>query len=282
MSFRVITRSVRWAVCAALLVTAVAGCGSHQRSPRGLRVITVGREYAELLTPSAGPARGTILLFHKGGWAAEGAAAVRALRPVAERFRAWGWRALAATYRNGRAGLEDIRTTFDYAASRFGNAPICAYGESSGGYWALRLAMERPRLRCVIIAAAPTDLPAWPSEVRDPSTRAYVERTLSAVFGRARATLARESPARTWRSGTRVRLILLYAEDDPLVPPAQGIAMHHRARGSVLLRLAAGSLPWVHSRPGRAGARDGVDARALANDYRGIETVLRRLAMPRH
>ena len=274
--------SLRRVGCAALLVAVIGGCGAHQRSPAGVRVIAVGREYAELLSPSRGPVRGTMLLFHKGGWAAEGAAAVRALRPMAERFRGSGWRALTSTYRQGQAGLADVLAAFDYAARRYGAAPICAYGESSGGYWALILAGKRPRLRCVIAAAAPTDLVAWPSQVRDRPTRAYVIRTLSTVFGRSRAALASASPVRAWRSGMRVRLFLFYADDDPLVPPAQGTAMQRRVRGSALFRLPPGGSPWVHSRPGRGHELDGVDAPALARDYRVIENVLRRLPTVRH
>jgi len=260
--------------CAALLATVIAGCGGHERSLEGLRAMTVGHEYAELLSPPAGLVRGTILLFHKGAWAAEGPAAVRALRPVAERFRGWGWRALTSTYHNGRAGLADVLATFDYAEHRYGAAPICAYGESSGGYWALMLAVKRPRLRCVIASAAPTDLLAWPPEVRNRSTRAYVRHTLSAVFGSGRAALAGASPVRAWRPGMRVRLFLLYADDDPLVPPAQGTAMRNRARGSVLLLLPSGALPWVHSRRGGAGVLGGVEARALERDYRVIRSAL--------
>jgi len=261
--------------CAALVATVIAGCGGHERSLEGLRVMTVGREYAELLSPPAGSVRGTILLFHKGGWAAEGPAAVRALRPVAERFRGWGWRALTSTYRNGRAGLADVVATFDYAEQRYGASPICAYGESSGGYWALVLAVRRSRLRCVVAAAAPTDLPAWPSEVRDRPTRAFVTRTLSAVFGQGRAALARASPVRLWRPRMPARLFLLYADDDPLVPAAQGASMERRAHGSVLFRLPAGRLPWVHSLPG--SGVDGVDGRVLAHDYEVIQRALERL-----
>ena len=242
----------------------------------------VGREYAELVSPAAGPVRGTMLLFHRGGWAAEGPAAVRALRPMAERFRSWGWRTLTSTYRNGRAGLADVLATFDYTARRYGPEPVCAYGESSGGYWALVLAERRPLLRCVIAAAAPTDLAAWAAEVGNPATRAYVRRTLPAVFGRGRAALARASPARSWRPGMRVRVLLMYADDDPLVPLAQGTAMHRRAGGSVLLRLPAGRAAWVHARPPRPGAAGGVDARALATDYETIRRWLGRLAQGQH
>ena len=267
-------------LAAALIVAAaLAACGSDRSPLEPDRRLTIGREYAELVVPKARAPRGTIVLLHKGGWAAEGRAPVEALRRTAHRFAGWSWRALSTTYRNGRAGLLDAEAAVDYAARRFGG-PICTYGESSGGHWALMAALARPRVRCVIAAAAPTDLAAWPGEVRLPSVRAFTRRTVRAVFGTDRAALRRMSPARAWPRRPHARLFLLYARDDPVVPPAQGVAMHRRVPRSALYLLPAGRLPWVHS--GTRGGRvlDGVNPRALESNYESLRRAVQRVAAP--
>jgi acetyl esterase/lipase len=244
----------------------LAGCGSGGDAPSGVTTLTIGGQYAELGTPEDGAAaRGTILLFHKGAWAAEGSGAVGELRPVANRFRSWGWRTLSATYRNGRAGLADVEATYDHAERHWGGGPICAYGESSGGHWALMLALARRRLSCVIAAATPVDLTSWPRELRDPDTRTFVETTLERAFGTDRAGLADLSPALRWQRREEPRLFLAYAHDDPLVPIAQGVEMHERAPGSELHRLPPGSARWIHSQ---------VDPGALERWYDALRQAL--------
>src|SRR4051812_6344835 len=175
------------AVATGLLVAALVGCGSSEPASNGPRPASVAGHYAELW--GHGPR--TVLLLPKGGWNADGPGAVRALRPVARRFVALGWRAMTTSYANGTAGLQTVR-----AAWRIAHAS-CVYGESSGAHWALLLAARDPDVRCVIAAAAPTDLVTWPRELL-PAMRPEALRLRGASFGRSGAALRRWSPARQW------------------------------------------------------------------------------------
>src|SRR5204862_2362707 len=131
-------------------------------------------------------------------------APVRALRPVARRFVAMGWRTLTTSYANGSAGLGTVRAA--WRASR----ASCVYGESSGAHWALLLAARDPGVRCVIAAAAPTDLVTWPRELRA-AIRPEALRLRAAAFGRSAAALRRFSPVQQPPRGDCARVLLLTA-----------------------------------------------------------------------
>lgn len=227
--------------------------------------VDVSGVYAELNRARPGPTRGTMILLHQGGWAASGASAVRSLRPVARRFQRMGWRTLNTSYSNGRPGLRDIEAAFRYSDRRWGRDPICAYGESSGGHWALVLATTRP-LDCVVAAAAPTLLPAWVDGFARGRERRHWSRVIHSVFGSRRGALEL-SPVTRWR-GRRVPVYLLYAGNDPIVPTSQGRQMERVAPVSELFVLPGGSAPFVHSK---------VAGPALGRAFRALDRKLRRL-----
>src|SRR5215213_5547061 len=106
----------------------------------------------------AAEARGTVLLFHGGGWNRVGPVPTAALAPKAASFRAAGLRAQSLDYRRGDEGLIDVVAAVDEQLAAHPNSPLCLYGESAGGHLALLAAAARPQVRCVITAAAPTDL----------------------------------------------------------------------------------------------------------------------------
>jgi fermentation-respiration switch protein FrsA (DUF1100 family) len=227
------------------LALAAAGCGASAPAAEGPRATRVAGHYAEVW----GRGTRTVLLLPHGGWAADGPGGVRALRPVARRFVAMGWRALTTSYAPGTAGLATVAAGWR-AASRAG--PACVYGESSGAHWALVLATRNRAVRCVVAAAAPTDLVTWPGQIRSRGARRAALRLRAAAFGHRRPALERFSPAQQWPRDDCVRLLLLTARNDRIIPLAQARELQRRARHSTLVRLRAGPARWVHSRV-RAG-----------------------------
>ena len=242
-----------------LVVTAaLAGCGSASPAARP-RATTIAGHYAEL----AGSGAGTVLLLPPGGWQGDGPGAVKLLRPTARRFAGLGWRTITLSYANGAAGLSTVKAAWRQARAA---GPACVYGESSGGHWALTLAARDRGVRCVIAAAAPTELIDWPRELRNPEARAEAIRLRDAAFGDSPAAWRRASPALAWPAGNCARVLLLNATNDPIVPLAQADALRDRAGNATLVRLHAGTRPWVHSR---------VDAADLRAGWRAVGRLLR-------
>jgi acetyl esterase/lipase len=225
----------------ALVGGVLAGCGDSAPAAGGPRPTRVAGHYAELW----GDGARTVLLLPHGGWAADGPAGVQKLRPVARRFVAMGWRALTLSYAPGRAGLATVAAGWR-TASRGGRA--CVYGESSGAHWALVLAARDRGVRCVVAAAAPTDLVTWPGQIRSRGARQVAVRLRAAAFGRRRGVLERYSPALRWPRGDCAQVLLLTARNDPIIPLAQARELRRRATHSTLVRLRAGTSAWVHSR----------------------------------
>jgi acetyl esterase/lipase len=136
-------------------VAVVAGPGlspsNEYRSPSGAH--------------SRHPPLGAVIVIHGGGWQIVGHAAVVAARPQASFFRAQGWATYNVDYRAGRLSLTDILAAYDALRHQLGpKAAVCAWGGSSGGHLALLLAAYRPAVKCVMAAAAPTDLVSYDRE----------------------------------------------------------------------------------------------------------------------
>jgi dipeptidyl aminopeptidase/acylaminoacyl peptidase len=206
--------------------------------------------YVETKEP-ARKAIGTVVLVHGGAWAVTGRKWVAELRPTAARFRRAGIRTVNADYRTGTDGLADLERVVDRERRR---GPVCVYGESAGGHWALMLAAERPWIRCVLAYAAPTDFAAL-GDSGGPGLVAYTAR---ALFGAAVDTL---TPV--LRAGDiHARVFLAAGQDDPQVPPTQAVLMHEALPGSVLKILPPGEREWMHG-SADAAAADRLDRRAV-------------------
>jgi acetyl esterase/lipase len=240
------------------------------RSGERPRPVEIAGNYAEIV--DAAEVRGSVLLLHRGAWSGAGPENVRRLRPVARRFQGWGWSTLNASYRNGPDGFHDVVAAFEWAGERWGAPPTCVYGESSGGHWALMLASRGQATELTVVAAAPTDLVSWASML-DGEARDYVRGLLHSVFGDAEHELERLSPARQpWQQAAAGRLLLVYGEEDPLVPPAHGERLLAAAPAASLMTLPAGDLPWIHLVDGR-----GVDPTALESTFSRIRRRLEEL-----
>lgn len=235
--------TLRVATAGALLgaALAVSACGARVPHPPPLQK-AAGRFPAYVqIGHAAGHAVGAIILIHGGGFVETGPATMASLVPLAQRFNAAGWETFNIDYHPLAQSRRDVAAAYDTVRSRVGpNVPVCAMGASAGGTLALLLAVDRPGLACVMSWAGPTDL-APLTTPQDP-VRGDLERLAASIHNRlaswSAVTLTRRLPARTF---------LLYAANDPLVPPAQGAALHARLPRSTFIVLPAGMAGFVHS-----------------------------------
>lgn len=255
---------LRGAVALLLAVGATACGGSpgaddlrRTPGPAGIDLGSVstsgaGHRFFEVYEP-AGPARGTMIVLHGGGWADERGDARRKMALASVVLRAQGWRVVNAAYsppaRSGgatpdpRPGLRDVVAFYDQVRRAY-RGPVCSYGESAGGHLAVMLALERPRLSCAVSLSGPLDLPGM---FRDTSK---LGRTIVRdSFGTDLRTLDAWSPTRSWSRGRhRTPVFATGADDDPLVPGGQPAAFRRVAPATsvVELRSERRGAPYVH------------------------------------
>jgi acetyl esterase/lipase len=200
--------------------------------------------------------RGLVMLIHGGSWLGLNPRALQVTEATAGIFRVFGYETMTVDYRQGAQGVADVEQFFRDARQRFPSLPICAFGVSAGGNIALLLAVKFPDLRCVIDMAGPTNLPALAHQHH--GTIAPYPIAVSA-FGAA--ALDQYSPA-LQASSIRAKLLLVYAEDDPLVPVAQGEEMARADPSAQLITLPPGSAPFVHTGIGAPVSESGVSPAA--------------------
>lgn len=179
------------AALAAALVLALAGgvaAGPERKVLRGEPY------YLSLHRPGDGPARGTVLLLHGGGWRGDlGPAADERMGAAIERHTALGFNVANLAYRSGARSLADALDAFDHLRSRWPGQPICLAGQSAGAHLALLVAARRGAdVACVLDLAGPPSLVRWGGA----SANAHGRRLAAAAFGTDREQLRRLSPAR--------------------------------------------------------------------------------------
>jgi acetyl esterase/lipase len=201
--------------------------------------------------------RALIILIHGGGWRGIDPVAFKDTLAVATLIQRLGFKTLTVDYRRGAEGLDDVDAAFHQARRRVGaHLPICAYGASAGGHLSLMLAVRNPDLACVVDLAGPSDLPALE---HDPNGQSAFQIALQA-FGRG--PLSQLSPA-LHAGSIKAKLLLVYAQDDPLVPVSQGREMAHADPRAQLIVLPPGSAGFGHTGVGAPISASGVDPSAL-------------------
>lgn len=164
--------------------------------------------------------RGTILLLHAGGWSGPNPGRTRAMRPLARRFSRWHWRAVVVEYGAGKRGYRDVLTAI---RRHDGAGRLCLYGESAGGHLAaLAAGRSRRGIDCLILNAAPLDLPSWGTT---PQARYFRDRIARPIFGHDR----RWNP-RTYAARVKALTLIISTRDDRIVPPQQARAFHRSMR----------------------------------------------------
>ena len=266
----------RLAIAALAAVVLLAGCGggSTQQSPPrppalgSLSGSGAGHRFYEIYEP-AGTPRGTLLMFHGGGWEDTPGLARKSLALTSLALRDQGWRVVNVAYTAGytpggggnpTAMLDDVVAFYEQARRAF-NGPICAYGESAGGHLAAMLAIERPSLHCLILNAAPLDLVTLQHQ-----TIPDLQQIIKKAFG---ADLRAWSPALLWKARQdHTPTFATAASNDTIVPAPQLSAFEAADRfvdGQVVPGAAAGAanaVPWMHS----VVDRTAIDARLAALD----------------
>jgi dienelactone hydrolase len=225
-------------VAVTLAVGGAVACGSKSHQPPKRQAQLA----AEWGMPTSGRPRALVMLIPGGGWEATGASQIRhQLTGLIASFQKLGYETLAFGYGAGAQGIRDGEMFYRLARKRVGpNLPICALGLSAGGHIAMMLAVMNPRLACVVDAAGPTDLLAL---AKEPSGTAGYQLAVKAFGAR---NLSAYSPARH-ASSIRAKLLMLFAQNDPIVPVAQGQDMARALPGSRLIILPPGPVPFVHS-----------------------------------
>lgn len=234
----------------------VSGCGNAIR----IRPITTpgggGKPKAVWGAPANGQKpRALLMLIHGGGWTGINPAAFQSELEQAPLYQRFGFETVTVEYRRGYQGIKDVERFYRQARKRVGpRLPICAVGPSAGGHIALMLAVMNPDLACVISEAGPTDLPALATE--SGGSGAYGLAT--AAFGTG-PLLAQLSPA-LHVSAIKAKLMLVYAQNDPVVPVAQGEEMKRVDPAATLIVLPPGSANFVHTGVGKPVSESGVSA----------------------
>jgi acetyl esterase/lipase len=121
---------------------------------------------APITVDPVGPARGTVIMVHAGGWAGHDANAQGLLASnPGNLFLQRGWRVVSIDYEDGTAGLDDVLSAAGAELARNSSAgPLCLYGESSGAHLALVAASRLRAIDCVIGLGTPTDLTLYQAE----------------------------------------------------------------------------------------------------------------------
>ncbi len=202
------------------------------------------RAYVERTGPE--DAAGAVIVLRGGGWVGDQPMRVVATRQTARRFSA-RWLTLNSDYRSTAEGFDDVLDLYDaLRAERGPRFPICVWGASAGGTWALLLAQQRD-VACTIAEAAPTDLR---------TVNPFLRPAVDWAFGRDPAVLERYSPA-AHAADTHGPVLLVDADPDLIIGRGQPDAFLAGAPDARQIRLPTGDggLRHVHA---------AVDSAALA------------------
>jgi acetyl esterase/lipase len=175
---------------------------------------------APITIDPAGPARGTVIMVHAGGWAGHDANAQNLLASnPGNLFLQRGWRVVSIDYEDGTAGLDDVLSAAGAElARRSSDGPLCIYGESSGAHLALVAAARLRAIDCVIGLGTPTDLTLYQAEsaVSGDARVRLVANQMTRFFG---TTLEQTAP---WNlvglaPAIHADVLLLHEADDSVV-----------------------------------------------------------------
>lgn len=192
-------------------------------------------------------AAGTVVLVPGSGFSGIGPREQPRLAISERHWRDWGFNTRYVRYRAGKRGEDDVQQAVANARRK---GPVCLYGESSGGTWAL-LAAATQGAACVVVAAAPTDQESWARSDAHGAQILATERW-PRYFGAPDEDNDFE-PYDVWMAfRPAIPTLLLYAVRDLAVPVQQG-RIFATVPGDIRLRvLRRGPRVFVHSKVRRA------------------------------
>jgi acetyl esterase/lipase len=210
--------------------------------------------------------KGVMMIVHGGGWFVVGSGQVQVTRDEADRWRARGWRTVSVTYHACADAVKDVLWFHDRVRALYGDAiPLCMTGGSAGGHLALVTAYARPDVACVIDRGGPVDAATLKDERAWSDTDAagqldgprWAYNLMTAAWGQD--NLPWYSPA---LFKIPARVLVGVAAHDPYVPYDQALELadklHARNPAAYVdtVRLANGTVPWVHASVDQAAVDD--------------------------
>jgi acetyl esterase/lipase len=172
------------------------------------------------IDPPVGPAKGTVIMVHAGGWAGHDANAEQLLASnPGNLFLERGWRVVSIDYEDGTAGLDDVLSAAGAELARHSSdGPLCLYGESSGAHLALVAAARLRAIDCVIGLGTPTDLSLYQEEsaISSDARVRLVASQMTRFFG---TTLAETAPWNLVGLAPTIHadVLLMHEADDSVV-----------------------------------------------------------------
>jgi dipeptidyl aminopeptidase/acylaminoacyl peptidase len=224
---------------ALLTLSAMVGCGGNGGGES--QEADVGGAKVSWGEPADGHPAALVMLIHGGGWRAS-ESGYEEQKANAQNFQQQGYATVAIDYAEGLQGFRQIEDVYRAARERYPGLPICASGISAGGHLALMLAAREPDLDCVLALVAPTDLTSLVAQ--DPEgDEAYN----AAVTAFGNNGLAKFSPVR-YANRIKAKVLMVVAEDDPIVPADQGRELARALPGAQLVVLPTGPdrVQWAH------------------------------------
>jgi hypothetical protein len=216
--------------------------------------------------PQPAHPRALVVLVPGSGFNGAGQANAERMSFKEASWRRWGFRTAIASYRRGRAGLVDVTRRVRSLAHAFPVLPLCVYGESSGGTWALLVAARSGVVDCAVVLAAPTDQETLAASPFGPARHLGGD-VWPRYFGSADDDDSYE-PLDVWTAlRPTVPLFMAYSVGDRIVPVQQGRIFAEAVPGLEIQVLAKGRHQFVHAQvdpsdfvTARRGARALVDA----------------------
>lgn len=232
-------------------------------APKPAPAVPVVPPVADVISadPAAGPARGTVIMVHAGGWAGHDAFAQEQLvKNPGNIFLERGWRVVSIDYEDGTDGLQDVLNAAGAElVRRSGEGPLCIYGESSGAHLALVAAARLRAIDCVIGLGTPTDLALYQAEgsVSEDARIRLVASQISRFFG---TTLEQTAPWNLVALAPSIPadVLLMHEADDSVVPPVHSARFQAARPTTQTVELEAGdpadpSTDFMHGTVSAAG-----------------------------
>lgn len=212
-----------------------------------------------------GPSKGTVILFHPGGWGFIGQEYLATMEPQAQRWRDRGFTTLNTTYAGAGASEADAIDMFDAVnKSRMGRKPTITTGASAGGQLSLMVAAKRPKLDLAISQGGPLDLVNLPPG----GFKDWVD----LAWG---PDVAAHSPVQQ-ADAIKGRVLLGASQGDTLLMPSARTFKQVRPQRTTYIEMAEGDkqAPFIHANvdtnelPRFLAAEETMAAKAIKDHYK--------------